>query len=143
MWLKLVFLCVVLRFQSTWSSSSGAQPSSCRTLTPSHGENQPQISEAPVTITLSAQNVRQGESMTVTIEGQNGFAFRGFIIQAQALTEEAQVVGRFDVTENMRLMSCEGLPIDSVATHPNAALKTRIEFTWQAQTNYLGIINFQ
>lgn len=143
MWLQLVVFCVILRLQATWAFSSGAGTSACESITPSHPPHEPQISMAPIILTLSTQNLRQGETMTLTIEAQEDFAFRGFMIQARTLAENSQVVGRFLERDNMRTVSCLTLAEESVATHINAALKTRIEFTWQAETTFIGIINFQ
>lgn len=142
MWLKFVIFCVILRFQCSWTFSSGAGLSACETMTPNHGLNQPQISLSPVTITLSTQNVRQGEFLTVTLEGQDGFEFRGFMIQLRTLTEELNVVGRFEIKEGMRTVFCS-FPQDSVATHTSATPRTKIELTWQAPTTFVGIANFQ
>jgi Reeler domain len=143
MWKNLVIFCVVLRLQLTTQFPTGGGTSACETLTPSHGANEPQISVAPITLTLSTQNLRQNEAMTVTIEAETGFSFLGFMIQARTLAENSQVIGRFEITEGMRTVNCVSLQQDSVATHSSSTSKTRIEFRWQAATTFVGIINFQ
>lgn len=81
--------------------------------------------------------------MTVTLEGRDGFEFRGFMIQVRTLTEDIIVVGSFEAVEGMRTVACSSFPQDSVATHSNAALKNKIELTWQAPTTFVGMANFQ
>lgn len=141
--LKIVILCVVLKLHLSSAFSSGAGTSACETMTPQHGSNEPQTSEAPFTFSLSSQNVGQGETMTITIESENDFGFRGFMIQARGLTEASEVVGRFEFIDGSRSVLCGDLPPNSVATHSSSALKTRLQLTWQAPTDFIGIINFQ
>jgi hypothetical protein len=141
--LGLILITVILKLQSSWGFSSGAGTSSCSTLTPSHDGNQPQTSEVPVTFNLSTQNLRQGETMTITIEANEFFSFRGFMIQARTLEDDSQVVGSFEFIEGTRNVVCADLPQNSVATHSAATLKNRLELVWRAPTNFVGIINFQ
>lgn len=144
--LKIVILCIVLKLQlssKVTAFSSGAGSSACETLTPQHGSNEPQITEAPFVFNLSTQNVGQGETMTISIEAENSFGFRGFMIQARTLTEAPEVIGQFEFIEGSRSVSCADLPPNSVATHSSSALKIKLQLTWQAPINFVGIINFQ
>lgn len=142
MWLPVFF--VVLFIRSSNSFSVGAGTTACSSLTPNHGANQPQDVPSPVTITASGANVIQGQVMTFVIEGINpNYLFRGFLAQAQTLAETPVVVGNFDVTEGMRILNCAALSPNSVATHTSSDLKSRIELTWVAPTNYAGIIQMQ
>lgn len=119
---------------------------SCAHMTPNHpggdGPALPQTSDAPITIRLSKTEVMQGQTVTLTLEGQNGFLIQGFIVQARTKAAVPEVVGRFVVTEGMRLMNCANLPEASVATHPNRDVSSSIQLTWMAPENVVGDVAF-
>jgi hypothetical protein len=145
--LGLVIFCVVLMLQGSLGFASGAGTTACENLTPNHPPYQPQITQPPVTFVLSSQNLRQGETMTVAIEANEGFSFRGFIVQARTLDDNPQVVGEFQFIAGTRGVFCSAFPQNSVATHTSSAEKTRVELTWRAPANLLTpgttLINFQ
>lgn len=143
MWLKVIFV-AIFSVEYALSFSTGAGTTACGTLMPSHGGILPQQTLPPVTITRSAENVQQGQTLTLTITSNDAnFSFRGFIVQARTLANEPEVVGRFIITDGMRAVNCQTLPATSVATHTSNNDKTSVTLQWQAYTNSLGLINFQ
>jgi hypothetical protein len=85
--------------------------------------------------------------MTIAIEANEGFSFRGFMVQARTLENDPQIVGEFQFIAGTRSLVCPAFPQNSVATHTNSAEKTRVELTWRAPANLLTpgttLINFQ
>lgn len=141
MWLKLVLL-IMLSFQHCHSFSNGAGTPACSSMIPQHPPNNPLTTSSPVTISVSTNNVQHGQMVTLTIQGNGGFEYRGFMVQAR--TAGGAVVGRFLVTDGlMRNLDCLGLPTDSVITHTSPILKPSMSFSWQAQTDFVGAIHFQ
>lgn len=144
MLLRLIFV-VILCIKCTLGFSTGAGSQACLSMTPNHQGNVPQLSASPVTILLSTNNVLQGQTVSVTIQGlRNDYAFRGFMIQARASNSaDVQVVGSFRGTEGIGVVNCLTFPPNSVATHSNNELKTSITLFWDAPINFVGLLNFQ
>ncbi|CRK94858.1 CLUMA_CG008350, isoform A [Clunio marinus] len=143
MWLKsgiILFMCVnhILAFRT------GAGTSACATMMPNHEGNVPQTTEPPYTISVSSNNVIQGEVLTVTIEDPSRiFQFRGFLIQARPSQASTEVIGTFFESPNARNVACVGnFPVDSVSTHRDSTLKSSITLRWQAPQNFRGTVQF-
>lgn len=135
---------LVLHMDLITALPSGACEGSCFNMPPIHmisNEDEsaiPQTSEVPITIRLSTKEVMQGQTVTVTLEGQNGFLFRGFLVTARTKTAVPEVVGRFVITDGMRLMNCKDLPEISVATHRNSSKLSSVQLAWLAPENFEG-----
>lgn len=141
MFLKVSLL--LLLIGSSQCFNTGAGTTACETMTPSHLPNHPQTSDIPVSVSASSSTVAQGENLTFVIQSAPGFSFRGFLLQVRTLQSSAQVVGTFSPNAETRNVLCFTLPTNSVATHTNSGLKSRVEIQWTAPTDFTGIVNVQ
>lgn len=117
-------------FKYSDQSPDGAHPAACLTMTPLHGQNIPQNTQPPVTLSLSDQIILQGQTVTLTIEGIDGFQFRGFLVQARTLAPA--IIGTFLNTDGTRALACPTLAENTVVTHVNSQLKSSVQLVWQA-----------
>lgn len=139
--LRIVFLVTAFCGPSL-SHSSGGPVSRCLTMMPSHLGAAPQTTFHNYNVS-APRFVKQGETLSVTMAGIGpSDLFRGFMIQAR-ITGSGQVVGRFQVSDDVRTVACTDLPEGAVATQTSNSDKSSITFQWVAPRNITGIINFQ
>lgn len=142
MLLKIICF-TILSLELAFGHPTGAGESACVSMVPGHKGIHPQISASPVSISVSNNNVTQGETVTVTIRGlKDDYAFLGFMIQARAQTEDIQVVGTFQETKGMKIVNCTTLHPNAVASHSGRDPKKSVALSWEASTDYVGPVNF-
>jgi len=139
MWLKLIYIasfCIL----SAVSRPGGAPISACDTMMPIHPGNQDQTGDLPVTLEVATPIV-SGQPITIRILGTNLLpSFGGFQIQARRQDDE--LIGTFQISENVGVTTCRGIP-GSSATHTNSAQKTAVEIIWIAPiTSEIILFNF-
>merc|ERR1711997_3872 len=131
----ILYICIQYTVNA-WSS--GAPSSACRSMKPGHG-NSIQTSPSPISVTLSSDNVSQGNSVTLYLTGKNGVQFKGFLIHA--FDSNNNIVGTFNPSPNSKCLSCGGYC--SSITHKNAEPKSQIVSSWTAPPKYVGIASFR
>jgi len=140
MWLNFIFVSIFC-ILNVRSFQDGAPITACETMMPLHIGNQDQFGDLPVTLEVQTPIV-SGEPVNIRILGTNLLpSFGGFQIQAR--TQNDQLIGTFQVSENVGVMSCRNIS-GSSATHRNSAQKTSVEIIWLPPiTTELLIFNFQ
>ncbi|GAB6031634.1 hypothetical protein CHUAL_009394 [Chamberlinius hualienensis] len=132
-----VLLVGILEFDAAFGRRHGAPTSSCGSLKPDHDDAEPQTSEAPFTLTASANTIKGGESLTITLSTNSGSEyefFQGFLIRAADVEQtDSSALGTYDDFEHglIEWLSC--FEIDkSALTHNSDTVKTDITATWTA-----------
>jgi hypothetical protein len=97
-------------------------------MTPQHGSNVPQTSNAPITITVPEWIVSNTVISIVIQRSNDNFSFRGFKIQAQ--TQTGELIGSFLSSSDVGLVNCNGVP-GSAATHVTNNAKAGVVIQWQ------------
>lgn len=125
--------------------SSGAPPGACEDQLPRHESIVPQSSAPPYLILTSSAQVRQGDTLNVTIGSPAGapVPIGGFLLQAREIQNPDAIVGKFvsvPATET-HVTTC-AKPNDTV-THSSPADKGALSFRWQAPTDFLGGVEFR
>lgn len=115
---------------------SGAPTAACFTLTPMHGDNQPQTSPAPVTIEIGNTAIRPGDTITVRLVANGSFSFRGFIVQARNVVAPNSPIGTMIAGDLSQAIDCSGF---TTVTHINNLDKTAVEFQWTAPPANAGV----
>lgn len=125
--------------------SQGGTISRCTNLLPNHGSFVPQESLSPFSILLSKTEIKDGERMQIAILSPTSQRpFRGFFIQARALSDDANIVGEFvhiDISSDYNLLNCSGA--GTTATNANNNLRNSLVLEWQAPEYFIGSIRFQ
>lgn len=104
---KVIVLLVAL-IGSASCYSAGAPDSECGSMTPRH-HVEPQRSNFPYSIVLSKNQIRAGETVSVTIKGKSADdTFKGFIAQAR-IGSSSTPIGSFDASpssQHAQLKNC-------------------------------------
>ncbi|XP_064401973.1 uncharacterized protein LOC135347821 isoform X2 [Halichondria panicea] len=130
--------------------SSGAPGAACSSLSPDptrHGAP-PNTNSVPYNIDVSAFDVggslfyEPGNTYQITLRGNSGEMFRGFLIQGRQRADDTTVLGSFTqiTAATTRLGSCS--PSAGSVTHNSASFKTSETFTWTAPAAGSGSIWF-
>jgi len=140
----MLVLCITYQFSPADGYSRGAPNNACSNLTPRHGPG-PQTSPAPFSVTPIQTNVVPGGAITLRIKAtQNGESFKGFMVQATALSnQQNNGIGRFiNAPQGAQLLSCVS-GLENSITHGDSRLKTTLDVTWQAPLDFEGDIEFK
>ena len=92
-------------FGGVHSRSNGNVEEACDTMMPGHN-NEPQTSESPFEMSVSATEYSGGDSITITISSSTGQQFKGFFVQARRLTDD-QRLGTFTAADGQQLLCSE------------------------------------
>ncbi|KAJ8010425.1 hypothetical protein DPEC_G00074940 [Dallia pectoralis] len=110
---------------------NGLVTASCIDMVPQHGVNSQQ-QPAPYSVISSALNFKEGDTITVTIQG-NSSQFIGFLLQAR-LVNGTGPLGSFTVsTGQAQTLNCSG--VSDAVSHTSSALKSSIQVTWTVPTS--------
>ena len=93
-------LVLVLAARQVYMFSMGAPDSACQAITPGHS-HQPQTTDIPALLKLSANYVAPGNKIRLELTTKDNSTFKGFIIQARNLKLKDQQV-RVKVTRRSR-----------------------------------------
>lgn len=124
---------------------NGAPTAACTTLIPTHGSQLP--IDIPVQFSLSANVVRAGYPLTVSIQSLPGtvfgdFFYRGFMFQARlagsSLPIASQVVGTWDIATGTRYADCPQLAPQSTLTHSINNDRDFTQLIWRAPHTFTG-----
>ncbi|TRY95822.1 hypothetical protein DNTS_022041 [Danionella cerebrum] len=116
--------------------SNGLLSGVCGSMMPFHQKNGtaayiPQNVTAPYNITVDKNSFKEGDVITVTINGQSGSLFRGFLLEARQVGQLIPI-GTFNVTANdTQTLSCDGVTSRAVS-HTTAVKKSLVQVTWMA-----------
>ncbi|XP_075985959.1 putative ferric-chelate reductase 1 homolog [Anticarsia gemmatalis] len=126
--------------------SSGAPSGACVDQTPRH-ENIPAQSTAPpyLILTSSAQ-VRQGDTLDVTVGSPAGapLPIGGFILQARQIQNPDIIVGKFiGVPDSSKVHMTTCTSDNDTVTHSSPEDKPAMTFQWQAPDDFLGGVEFR
>ncbi|XP_041972011.1 putative ferric-chelate reductase 1 homolog [Aricia agestis] len=130
----------------THQYSSGAPPVACLDQIPRHSDILPQTTVPPYGLFPSTSQVRQGDTLNVTIAGSFGapLPIGGFILQAREIQDTEKIVGKFTSIPDVvatRIINCRGE--NDTVTHANPEEKPPLTFVWQAPQDFLGGIEFR
>ncbi|KAJ8708618.1 hypothetical protein PYW08_010000 [Mythimna loreyi] len=137
---------VLMVIRQTEQYGSGAPSGACIDQTPRHESITAQTSTPPYLILTSSAQVRQGDTLQVTVGSPAGapLPIGGFILQARQIQNPDIIVGKFVGVPDASLThvtTCSN-PNDTV-THSSPEDKPAMTFTWQAPTDFLGGIGFR
>ncbi|XP_048487412.1 putative ferric-chelate reductase 1 homolog [Plutella xylostella] len=143
---SLVTTCLMLLLaRPSDQHGSGAPAGACIDQLPRHADIQPQASVPPYIVTTSASQVRQGDTLRVTITSPGGVAtpIGGFILQGRSVQNPDTIVGQFtSVPDDLaQITSCRG--DNDTATHTSPDSKPALTFDWLAPTDLLGGVGFR
>ncbi|XP_046585638.1 putative ferric-chelate reductase 1 isoform X3 [Haliotis rubra] len=129
---------MVLGFQD------GAGAQACLNLIPVHDGTTANTTQAPYSITVNATSIKQGTTVTVTLNATaaDGY-FKGFLVQARCTkcttADTAIVPGTFAKytasDDTIKTKTCAGAEKNSM-THTSRSMKTSAVFTWTAPSNF-------
>ncbi|XP_046585637.1 putative defense protein 3 isoform X2 [Haliotis rubra] len=129
---------MVLGFQD------GAGAQACLNLIPVHDGTTANTTQAPYSITVNATSIKQGTTVTVTLNATaaDGY-FKGFLVQARCTkcttADTAIVPGTFAKytasDDTIQTKNCAGVDQNSI-THTSAVEKTSAMFTWTAPSDF-------
>lgn len=135
---------VVLLAQQAEQYGSGAPALACVTMMPSHSGIAAMTSPAPYTVTPSAPQVRQGDTLRVTVSSPTDTPIGGFLLQARQVQDPSIILGKFTSLPNAQLMHFTSCSHDNDSvTHSSTETKTGLTFDWQAPDDYLGAFFFR
>ncbi|XP_047036752.1 putative ferric-chelate reductase 1 homolog [Helicoverpa zea] len=142
----LFSILVAVVIQQTEQYSSGAPSGACIDQTPRHESIKPQSSTPPYLILTSASQVRQGDTLEVTVGSPAGapLPIGGFILQARQIQNQDQIVGKFVGLPDDKLthlVTCSNA--NDTVTHSSPEDKPAMTFQWQAPTDFLGGVEFR
>ncbi|XP_052399219.1 putative ferric-chelate reductase 1 isoform X1 [Carassius gibelio] len=121
---------------------NGLVSAACDSMTPVHGGNSAQSTNAPFSITTDKTTFKEGDQITVFLSSQSGDKFEGFMLQARRVGSSTPI-GTFTVTSNAQLLSCNGVANRAVS-HTSDDKKSSIQAKWTAPTSgQLGDIEFR
>ncbi|KAJ8708278.1 hypothetical protein PYW07_010403 [Mythimna separata] len=137
---------MVMVIHQTEQYGSGAPSGACIDQTPRHESIAAQSSTPPYLILTSSAQVRQGDTLQVTVGSPAGapLPIGGFILQARQIQNPDIIVGKFVGVPDASLThvtTCSN-PNDTV-THSSPEDKPAMTFTWQAPSDFLGGIEFR
>lgn len=140
----LLTLLAIIRFSE--QHGSGAPSGACVDQMPRHSTIVPQTSVPPYVIVPSSSQVRQGDTLNVTIGSPAGapVPIGGFILQGRQIQNPETIVGKFvSVPDpaNTHLTACSN--DNDTATHSNPTEKPALTFQWLAPTDFLGGVEFR
>ncbi|XP_034826030.1 putative ferric-chelate reductase 1 homolog isoform X1 [Maniola hyperantus] len=143
---KLVLITILSLVKYSQQYGSGAPPLACQDQLPRHGGIQGQTSVPPYAIFTSTAQVRQGDTLNVTIGSPFGAPtpIGGFLLQARAIQETDKIVGMFTKVPSpamAQITSCQGQ--NNTVTHTSPEEKPPLTFVWQAPKDFLGGIEFR
>ncbi|KAL1248469.1 hypothetical protein QQF64_021787 [Cirrhinus molitorella] len=120
---------------------NGAVSEVCGSMTPRHGADA-QTTTAPFTVTADKTTFKEGDQITVTLNGQSN-QFEGFMLQARQVGATTSI-GTFSLMDGItQLLSCDGASSRAVS-HNSGSKKSSIQAKWTAPTSgQLGDIEFR
>ncbi|XP_078500516.1 putative ferric-chelate reductase 1 isoform X2 [Lissotriton helveticus] len=126
----VVFVCCALH-EVALAYPNGQISPSCSNMLPVHGAVSPNNGAAPFSVSASNTSYTAGDRITVTLQANSGFTFKGFLLQARTTTGDA-IVGTFSVTD----ANTQGLPCNSVTNsavcHKSSSKKSKVTAVWVA-----------
>ncbi|XP_035774054.1 putative defense protein 3 [Anopheles albimanus] len=129
------FLCTLalLCIPPAFGYPTGAPGSSCIDMTPAHGDNVAQEFPSPYEINLSKQEIRAGETLTITVNGNtNEDVIKGLLCQVRV---GETPVGSFDVPaddEHLKLLDCNNSKASAVTHRKATDASNVVSFNWIA-----------
>ncbi|KAJ9600231.1 hypothetical protein L9F63_009478, partial [Diploptera punctata] len=119
---------------------TGAPESVCEDMEPQH-HSKPQTSPSPYSIKVSQNTIKAGETVTVTLEGNenSGIQFKGFFVQARVGNTP---IGKFDEGTEIKLVDC-GNSKGSAASHNDNKDKSSITLKWTAPASLSEDVRFR
>jgi hypothetical protein len=143
-----------------YARPEGAPLEACETLTPNHGNNNPQTSMSPFTVDLSPFLVHDNGSGSGSSYGyyyvpgytyrlqlirqpDDTSTFRGFFVQSRTAADDTTRVGTFGVVNSELAKIGQCTPTNSSITHTNNMDKTMMLMNWTAPPPGTGAIRFR
>jgi hypothetical protein len=146
-----VLAAFTLLFCSVYGYPTGApdRPSTCRTLKPGHTRTSPQVKPPPFHVEVSQDHYSPGETLDVTIMGEGGFEFIGFMIEGRRADHrfnQQEIIGDFAEIKGTRVI-CEGEKGNGL-THTDGengsdTKKRKITLKWTAPKPSDGHVEFR
>ncbi|XP_007885285.1 putative ferric-chelate reductase 1 [Callorhinchus milii] len=132
----LVLVPVISLFLGSVSGySSGLVQNVCESMMPQHGFAA-QTSSAPYTIIVNTTTFKPGDVISVTLQGNSGAQFKGFLLEARASGSSSSVpLGTFTANPETQLLDCtlsQTTYANSAVSHNSGSSKAKTTVTWQA-----------
>lgn len=109
MFSRVVIAIALIAVPVAWGYSAGAPPDVCGDLLPKH-HVAPQSSASPYRVSTTADKVRSGDTITITIAGQSSKdTIKGFF--AEVTDESGRPIGSFDIdpsNPHIQTRNCAG-----------------------------------
>ena len=134
----LLYLMISTNIAPSWGYGSGSPRSQCGSMTPGHGQQPQDNSDAPFTVKLSASQIAKGSQVIVELKSNSGETFKGFIIEARSV-ERDSIIGTFETVSSgdSRYLSCDSTPQTAV-THTNNSPKKSVTVRWSPPADFTG-----
>jgi len=133
------FCYVLVVFLSTINLSKcfpdGAPTSACDTMTPQHDEYSSQTTPNNYSISLSANTVQAGDTITVTFKADSDNIYRGILLKALSTASTTGAAGSFSIRDRDLLfyhtLNCSDI-LESAITHNSNRDKANLTVSWTA-----------
>jgi len=138
----LLVACVFFHNVDCFSVSVPPIRSVCRTMVPGHDKYQPQnitASPSPFSVVVDQNSVAGGDTVDITLFGNDGKQFIGYYLQAR--DSKNSPVGMFNPNSLAKTHSCGGIR-GNAAHHANPEKKDKVKISWKAPKKYQGDIQF-
>ncbi|XP_034635968.1 putative ferric-chelate reductase 1 [Trachemys scripta elegans] len=113
----------------------------CDSMLPSHGNFVSQTTSAPYRISISSTSFDPGNKITVTLQGIDNSTFKGFLLQARAVSGDG-IVGTFQIIDpNTQGLLCNQVQNSSVS-HTDRNSKKNVTAIWVAPSG-TGNVQFR
>ncbi|KAM4022441.1 putative ferric-chelate reductase 1 [Anomaloglossus baeobatrachus] len=128
----VLIICVIGCSVTVFGYPYGLISESCDTMLPTHGNNGPQSSVAPFTITVSNTTFAPGDIITVTIQSQsNANLFKGFLLQVRLVGGNG-IFGTFSTSDaKAQILNCS-TQVYGAVSHRSGDQKSSITAFWTA-----------
>ncbi|XP_030429731.1 putative ferric-chelate reductase 1 isoform X2 [Gopherus evgoodei] len=136
----LSFFCVVFSAR-VLGFPDGKINAACDSMLPSHGNFVSQTTAAPYRISISSSSFDPGNKITVTLQGIDSSTFKGFLLQARAVSGDG-IVGTFQIIDpNTQGLLCNQVENSSMS-HTNRNSKQNVTTIWVAPSG-TGNVQFR
>ncbi|XP_024073799.2 putative ferric-chelate reductase 1 [Terrapene carolina triunguis] len=113
----------------------------CDSMLPSHGNFVSQTTSAPYGISISSTSFDPGNKITVTLQGIDNSTFKGFLLQARAVSGDG-IVGTFQIIDpNTQGLLCNQVQNSSMS-HTDRNSKQNVTAIWVAPSG-TGNVQFR
>ncbi|KAF5282713.1 hypothetical protein FQR65_LT02710 [Abscondita terminalis] len=114
----------------------GAPELACVDMVPQHGVD-PKETSFPYSVSVNKDNIKQGDTVEITVSGDKEPDFKGFLLQVR--DSKNKPVGTFIITsshKSAKVLQCDSKNV--AATHKSKDDKQTVVVEWKAPSNLSG-----